>query len=68
MIYLGAKAAGDLAQTVINHSGTSQAQTLATGKDGRIFLMGDMRNDQIDVSGTLDASAPNGGDSDFIET
>jgi filamentous hemagglutinin family protein len=65
LIYLGAKAAGDLAQTVINHSGTSQAQTLATGEDGRIFLMGDMRNDQIDVSGTLDASAPNGG---FVET
>jgi len=68
LIYLGAKAAGDLAQTVINHSGTSQAQTLATGKDGRIFLMGDMRNDQIDVSGTLDASAPNGGDGGFVET
>ena len=68
LIYLGAKAAGDLAQTVINHSGTSQAQTLATGEDGRIFLMGDMRNDQIDVSGTLDASAPNGGDGGFVET
>ena len=68
LIYLGAKAAGDLAQTVINHSGTSQAQTLATGKDGRIFLVGDMRNDQIDVSGTLDASAPNGGDGGFVET
>ena len=68
LIYMGAKAAGDLAQTVINHSGTSQAQTLATGEDGRIFLMGDMRNDQIDVSGTLDASAPNGGDGGFVET
>jgi len=30
--------------------------------------MGDMENDRIAVNGTLDASAPEGGDGGFIET
>jgi len=67
-IYLTAQAAGDLASTVINNTGIIQAQTLATGEDGEIYLMGDMDNDRIQVAGTLDASAPNGGNGGFIET
>jgi hypothetical protein len=31
VVYLTAKAAGDLASTVINHTGITQAKTLATG-------------------------------------
>jgi len=68
LVYLTAQAAGDLASTVINNDGIIEAQTLATGESGEIYLMGDMENDRIQVAGTLDASAPNGGDGGFVET
>lgn len=68
LVYLTAKAAGNLAATVINHTGITEAQTLQTGESGQIYLLGDMHNDRINVGGTLDASAPNGGDGGFIET
>lgn len=68
LVYLTAKAAGDLAATVINHTGVTEAQTLATGEKGQIYLMGGMDTDRIVVGGTLDASAPQGGDGGFIET
>jgi len=68
LVYISAKAAGDLTSTVINHTGITEARTLATGENGEIYLLGDMENDRIAVSGTLDASAPNGGDGGFIET
>ncbi|SDN57290.1 GLUG motif-containing protein [Vreelandella arcis] len=68
LVYLTAKAAGNLASSVINHTGVTEARTLATGEDGRIMLMGDMDSGQVQVAGTLDASAPNGGDGGFIET
>ena len=67
-VYLTAKAAGDLASTVINHTGITEAHTLSTGEKGEIVLLGDMHNDRIQVAGTLDASAPKGGDGGFIET
>jgi len=59
-VYLTAKAAGDLASTVINHTGITEAQTLATGENGEIFLMGDPELGNISAAGTLDASAPHG--------
>ncbi|MGY8908185.1 MAG: two-partner secretion domain-containing protein, partial [Pseudomonadales bacterium] len=68
LIYLGAKAVGDITQTVINHTGVTRAQTLATGQDGEIYLMGDMGHGQVNLSGVLDASAPDNGDGGFIET
>ena len=68
LVYLTAKAAGDLASTVINHTGITEAQTLATGEKGQIYLMGDMAHGQINVGGKLDASAPHGGDGGFVET
>jgi filamentous hemagglutinin family protein len=68
LVYLSAKAAGDLAATVINHTGITQAQTLITGETGEIFLMGGLETDRIQVGGRLDASAPRGGDGGFIET
>jgi len=67
-IYLTAKAAGDLARTVINHTGITEARTLSTGEHGEIVLLGDMDNDRIQVAGTLDASAPEGANGGFIET
>jgi filamentous hemagglutinin family protein len=68
LVYLSAKAAGDLASTVINNTGHIEAQTLSTGEKGQIYLLGGMENDRIVVGGKLDASAPNGGDGGFIET
>ena len=68
LVYLAAAAAADLTSTVINNTGIIEAQTLATGERGEIYLMGDMVNGRIDVAGILDASAPNGGDGGFIET
>lgn len=68
LVYLTARSASALGQTVINHTGVTRAQTVSTGPNGEIFLMGGMEADSIRVSGTLDASAPNGGDGGFIET
>ena len=68
LVYLSAKAAGDLASTVINNTGLIEAQTLATGEKGQIALLGAMAHDRIEVGGKLDASAPHGGDGGFIET
>lgn len=67
-VIMKAAAAGELASTVINNSGVVQARTLATGQKGQILLLGDMANGRIDIQGTLDASAPKGGDGGFIET
>src|SRR5690606_25262381 len=68
LVYLPAEAAGNLAATVVNHTGITEAKTLHSGKKGQIYLMGDMDNDHIAVGGTLDASAPVAGDGGFIET
>lgn len=68
LVYMTAKAADALARTVIQHTGVTRAQTVATGEKGEIFLMGGMEKDRIFVGGTLDASATQGGDGGFIET
>jgi filamentous hemagglutinin family protein len=67
-VLLTAQAAGSLISTVVNNTGVIRAQTLVTGKDGSIKLMGDMQSGTVNVGGTLDASAPNGGNGGFIET
>jgi len=67
-VLLTAQAAGSLLSTVVNNTGVIRAQTLVTGKDGSIKLMGDMQSGTVNVGGTLDASAPNGGNGGFIET
>jgi filamentous hemagglutinin family protein len=68
LIYMTAKSAEALGRTVINHTGVSRAQTAVSGDDGAIYLMGGMDVDSVQVSGTLDASAPQVGDGGFIET
>ncbi|WP_436522547.1 MBG domain-containing protein [Janthinobacterium sp. GB4P2] len=67
-VYLTAKAAGELAASVINNTGVIEAHTLATGEKGQIVLLGDMKKGSVHVAGVLDASAPQGGDGGFIET
>ena len=66
-ILLTAQAADALSRTVIKNTGVVEAQTLSTGPNGEIILKGGT-TDRIEVGGTLDASAPNGGDGGFVET
>jgi len=66
-VLLTAKAAGTLLQSAVNNTGVIQAQTIEN-RNGTIMLMGDMQSGTMNVGGTLDASAPNGGDGGFIET
>lgn len=66
-VLLTAQGAGHLLQTVVNNTGVIQAQTIAS-RNGKIMLLGDMETGTLNVAGTLDASAPNGGNGGFIET
>ncbi|MEI6732758.1 MAG: YDG domain-containing protein, partial [Comamonadaceae bacterium] len=66
-VIMTAKTASDLMDAVVNNEGTIQARTLQN-KAGRIMLLADMAHGETRVGGTLDASAPDGGDGGFIET
>ena len=66
-VLMTAQAAGTLLQTAVNNTGVIQAQTIEN-HDGVIKLLGDMQSGTVHVSGTLDASAPDGGNGGFIET
>lgn len=66
-VVLSAKAVDAVNKAVVNHSGVIEAQTLG-GHSGRILLLSDMKHGEINVTGTLDASAPHGGNGGFIET
>ena len=65
-VILTAKAANDLVSSQVNVSGIVQAQTLAdlTGGSIEVYAHGGTAT----VSGTLDASAPSGGNGGSIET
>ncbi len=67
LVVLTAKAANALTNAVVNNSGVIEAQTLVN-KGGKILLLSDMQSGTTGVSGTLDASAPDGGDGGFVET
>lgn len=66
-VVMTAKTADTLLSTVVNNEGVVQARTLGNVA-GRILLLGDMENGQAAIGGTLDASAPSGGNGGFIET
>ncbi|MDP3354968.1 MAG: filamentous hemagglutinin N-terminal domain-containing protein [Polaromonas sp.] len=66
-VLLTAQAAGNLLHTAVNNTGVIQAQTIGS-RNGTILLLGDMATGTMSVGGTLDASAPNGGNGGFIET
>jgi len=66
-VLMTTQAAGSLLHTAVNNSGVIQAQTIGS-HNGTILLLGDMESGTMNVGGTLDASAPNGGDGGFIET
>ncbi len=62
-----ANAGEALLKTVVNNTGVIEAQTLGE-KDGKIVLLGSFDGGTVQVAGTLDASAPKGGNGGFIET
>jgi len=64
-IYLTTNAVNDLLKGVVNNTGVIEAQTL-DDVAGKIKLFA--HGGTAIVGGTLDASAPNGGDGGFIET
>lgn len=66
-VIMTAKAANQLAIAAVNNTGIIEARTLQN-RNGTITLLGDLQAGQVNVGGTLDASAPNGGDGGFIET
>ena len=67
LVYLSAEAANELTRAAVNNDGIVRAQTLAE-VEGRIMLISDMETGTVNVGGTLDASAPDGGDGGFVET
>ncbi len=66
-VLLTAQGAGDLLNTVVNNTGVIQAQAIQN-RNGTILLLADKQTGTVNASGTLDASAPNGGNGGFIET
>ena len=66
-VLMTAQAAGALLRTAVNNTGVIEAQTIEN-HNGTIKLLGDMQSGTANVGGTLDASAPNGGDGGSIET
>ncbi len=66
-VYLTAQGRDQMTRAVVNNDGVIEAHTVGE-RQGRIVLLGDMQSGQVQVGGTLDASAPHGGDGGFIET
>ncbi len=66
-VLLTARSAGGMLQSAVNNTGLIEAQTIDQ-RNGSIRLMGDMQSGAVNLGGTLDASAPDGGDGGFIET
>ena len=66
-VFMSAKAANALGTAMVNNTGIIEARTVQEVA-GVIKLMGDMQVGSVNVGGTLDASAPNGGNGGFVET
>ncbi|MBS1191248.1 MAG: putative filamentous hemagglutinin family outer membrane protein [Rhodocyclaceae bacterium] len=67
LVVLTAKGADALLRAVVNNEGVIEARTVEN-RNGTIVLLGDMAGGAVQVSGLLDASAPDGGNGGFIET
>ncbi len=67
LVVMTSKAADALRTATVTNTGVVEAHTIRN-KAGHILLLSDMQNGDTSVAGTLDASAPNGGDGGFIET
>ncbi len=67
LVLMSAGAKDALLASVVNNTGVIEARTVANHA-GSIVLLGGMAAGTVNVGGTLDASAPNGGNGGFIET
>jgi filamentous hemagglutinin family protein len=67
LVLMSAGAKNTLLASVVNNSGVIEAQTV-TNHAGGIVLLAGMAAGTVNLTGTLDASAPNGGNGGFIET
>ena len=67
VVVLTAKAVDALMATVVNNTGEIRARTVAN-REGKIFLLGGFDGGAVDVAGTLDAAAPDGGNGGYIDT
>ncbi|OOG41010.1 YDG domain-containing protein [Polaromonas sp. A23] len=66
-VLMSAGARDSLLASAVNNSGVIQARTVEN-RNGTIILLGGMAAGTANIAGTLDASAPNGGNGGFIET
>jgi filamentous hemagglutinin family protein len=66
-VIMSAGAQDALLASVVNNTGVIEARTVES-HDGTISLLGGMSVGTVNVGGTLDASAPDGGTGGFIET
>jgi filamentous hemagglutinin family protein len=66
-VIMTAGARDALLASVVNNTGVVEARTVED-HDGTISLLGGMTAGQVNVGGTLDASAPHGGNGGEIET
>jgi filamentous hemagglutinin family protein len=67
MVVMNAGARDALLASVVNNTGVIEARTV-TNHNGVITLLAGMAAGTVNAGGTLDASAPNGGNGGFIET
>ncbi|WP_158905913.1 filamentous hemagglutinin N-terminal domain-containing protein [Burkholderia sp. L27(2015)] len=67
LVMMTAGAANSLLASVVNNTGTIEARTIQN-HNGVITLLGGMEAGSVNVGGTLDASATNGGNGGAIET
>ncbi len=67
LVVMSAGAKNALLASVVNNTGVIEAQTVSS-HDGTIELMGSMQAGTVQVGGTLDASAPNGGHGGNVTT
>jgi filamentous hemagglutinin family protein len=67
LVIMTAGAKNALLASVVNNTGIIEARTVSN-HDGTIELLGGMTAGTVNAGGTLDASAPDGGNGGFIET
>jgi filamentous hemagglutinin family protein len=67
LVIMTAGAKNALLASVVNNTGIIEARTV-NNREGAIELLGSMTAGTVNVGGTLDANAPNGGNGGFIET
>ncbi|WP_049976271.1 MBG domain-containing protein [Azospirillum sp. B506] len=66
-VVMTAKGASEAVSSVVSNTGTVEAQTLGA-RAGKVALLAGMKGGEVKVAGTIDASAPSGGNGGAVET